>query len=198
LAQVQKKFFVDDVISIEYVTVNYCVNDAAQIDEVTIVSDKTTYDNTYNIEELKQYLLTIEFYSDSKLRNGCYNSTFEFINSSYQKKRLTEEESSVCKNFHKGVYEYKHVLFRNTKIKRGRRIQRELEKENKQIYYIKWLSDNEYVLTYKRMTAPRFKHLIGKEIYVEIIDVLDDGSYVYRSKPSFEERIDYGVIKKVR
>ena len=47
------------------------------------------------------------------------------------------------------------------------------------------------------MTEPRLKHLIGKEIDVQIIDVLEDGSYVYRSKANFEEKVDYGIIKKV-
>lgn len=48
------------------------------------------------------------------------------------------------------------------------------------------------------MTEPRLKHLIGKEIDVEIIDVLDDGSYVYKSKANFEEKTDMGIIKKIK
>jgi hypothetical protein len=48
------------------------------------------------------------------------------------------------------------------------------------------------------MTEPRLKHLIGKEIDVKIIDVLDDGSYVYKAKANFEEKTDFGVIMKVK
>lgn len=195
--QVQKKFFVEDVEGIEYVTVNFCVDNDAKISEVTIVKDKTTYENEYNIERLRQYLLGIQYYPDSKLKNNCYNSTFEFINYTYENKSLNESECKACEKFQAGFYEYKHVLYQNTKIKRKRKVQREIGKEDKQIYFIKWLNDCTYVLTYKRMTDPRFKHLIGKEIHVEIIDVLDNESYVYRSKANFEEKVDYGIIKKV-
>jgi hypothetical protein len=196
--QVQKKFFVEDVKSVEYVTVNFCVNNEAKISEVTIIADKTTYENEYNIEQLRQYLLGIEYYPDSKLKNNCYDSTFEFINNEYEYKTLNETECNACENFKTGIYKYKNVLYRNTKVKRRRKIQREVFKDGKQIYYIKWISNCHYVLTYKRMTEPRLKHLIGKEIDVKIIDVLDDGSYVYKAKANFEEKTDFGVIMKVK
>ena len=196
--QVQKKFFVEDVKSVEYVTVNFCVNNEAKISEVTIIPNKTTYENEYNIEQLRQYLLGIEYYPDSKLKNNCYDSTFEFINNQYENKTLNETECNACEKFKTGIYKYKNVLYRDTKIKRRRRIQREIFEGGKQIYYIKWISNCHYVLTYKRMTEPRLKHLIGKEIDVKIIDVLDDGSYVYKSKANFEEKTDFGVIMKIK
>jgi|TARA_R100000479_G_scaffold51000_2_gene23973 hypothetical protein len=196
--QIQKKFFVEDVKSIEYVTVNFCVNNEAKISKVMVVEDKTTYENEYYIEQLRQYLLEVEYYPDSKLKNNCYDSTFEFINSTYEKKSLDKDECKACEEFKTGRYEYRHVLYKDTKIKRKRKVQREIGEEDKQIYYIKWLSNCTYVLTYKRMTEPRLKHLIGKEIYVEIIDILDDGSYVYKSKTNFKEEIYYGNIKKVK
>ena len=195
--QVQKKFFVEDVKSMEYVTVNFCVDNDAKISEVTIVKEKTTYENEYNIEQLRQYLLSVQYYPDSKLKNNCYDSTFEFINYEYENKSLNDTECKACEKFKTGIYEYKHVLYQDTKIKRKRKVQREIFKGGKQIYSIKWISDCHYVLTYKKMTEARLKHLIGKEIDVQIIDVLEDGSYVYRSKANFEEKVDYGIIKKV-
>jgi hypothetical protein len=110
---------------------------------------------------------------------------------------LNKDECNACEQFKTGIYKYKNVLYQDTKIKRKRKVQREIFKGGKQIYFIKWLSDCHYVLTYKRMTEPRLKHLIGKEIDVEIIDFLDDGSYVYKSKANFEEKIDFGIIKKL-
>ena len=196
--QVQKKFFVEDVKSVEYVTVNFCVNNDAKISEVTIITDKTTYENEYNIEQLRQYLLGIEYYPDSKLKNNCYDSTFEFINNEYEHKTLNETECNACEKLKAGIYKYKNVLYKDTKVKRRRKIQREIFKDGKQIYYIKWFSNCHYVLTYKRMTEPRLKHLVGREIDVKIIDVLDDGSYVYKSKANFEEKTDFGVIMKIK
>lgn len=196
--QVQKDFFVEDVESIEYVTVNFCVDNDAKISKVTIVKDKTTYKNAYSIEQLSQYLLGIQYYPNSKLKNNCYDSTFTFINSKYEKKSLDTAACNACEKFRIGLYKYKNVLYPDTKIKRKRKVQRELTEGDKQIYAIRWLSNCTYVLTYKRMTVPRLKHLIGKEIHVEIIDILENGSYVYRSKANFEEKVNYGVIKKVK
>ena len=197
-AQVQKKFFVNDVATIEYVTVNFCVNNKAQISEVSIVADKTTYDNKSNIEQLRAYLLSIEYYPDSKLKNNCYDSTFEFINSSYKKKSLNKEQCLACKEFKTGLFTYKHVLFEDVIIKRKRRVQKEINTDDKQIYKIEWLSDCTYVLTYKRMTEQRLKHLIGEKIQVEIIDIIDGDSYVFRSKANFKDIFDYGVINKIK
>ncbi|MFI1770145.1 hypothetical protein, partial [Thalassobellus citreus] len=196
--QVQKKFFVEDEKNVKYVTVNFCVNDDAKISEVTIVADKTTYENEYNIEQLRQYLLGIQYYPDSKLKNNCHYSIFEFINNKYENKSLDEDECNTCEKFRTGLYQYTHVLVKDYKIKRKRKIQREIGKKDKQIYYIKWLSDCKYILTYKRMTDQRLKHLIGKEIEVEIIDILDDDSYVFSSKANFKEIFDYGIIKKIK
>lgn len=196
--QIQKKFFVEDVKSIEYVTVNFCVNDEAKISEVIIIEDKTTYKNEYNIELLRKYLLEVQYYPDSKLKNNCYDSTFEFINYKYESKSLNKKECKACEKFKTGIYKYTNIIYSDTKIKRKRTVQREISKKDKQIYYIEWISDCHYVLTYKKMTQPRLKHLIGKKIDVEIIDILSNGSYMYKSKANFEEKIDFGIIKKIK
>ena len=199
ISQVQKKFFVDDVQAVDYVTVNFCVGDDAKINKVTIVEDKTTYLNKENIQKLKDYLLTIEYYPESKLRNNCYDSTFEFINSNYQELKLTEENCQKCAKFLKGKYQYEDVLYSKTKIKRGRKIQREITTNNgRQIYRIKWNSNCTYVLTYLRMSQNRYKHLIGKEILVEIIDLLPNDRYVYKSIAEFDGKIVFGVMKMIK
>lgn len=196
-SQVQKYFFVDDAEDVKYVTVNFCVDNEAKISEVTIIKNKTTYNNENNIELLRQYLLGIQYYPDSKLRNNCYDSTFEFINKNYRNQNLNKSECKACEKFKTGVYKYKHVLYGDVKIKRSKKIQKEISKNEKQIYKIKWITNCHYVLIYKKMTEQSLKHLIGKEIDIQIIDVLEDGSYVYKSKTNFEEKINYGIIKKV-
>ena len=44
----------------------------------------------------------------------------------------------------------------------------------------------------------KFKHLIGNEIIVNIIDILPDNSYVYKAKADQNQSAVYGVIKKVK
>ncbi|KAB8152463.1 hypothetical protein EZY14_013720 [Kordia sp. TARA_039_SRF] len=197
-AQGQSQFFVDDVESIEYVTVNFCVDNEAKISKVTVKEEETTYKNTENIERIRQYLLGIQYYPNSKLKNNCYDSTFKFINYTYQEKKLTEKECNLCEKFKKGFFEYDNFQYRDTKIKRTKKIQKELSKDGSRlIYEIKWLSNCIYLLTQKRTNTPRLKHLKGEEILVEIIDLLDDGSYVYKTEATYDKDIIYGIIKKI-
>lgn len=195
-SQVQKIFFVDDANGVDFVTVNFCVNDEAKIDKVIVIEEKSTYTNKYVIEQLREYLLAIQYYPDSKLKNNCYDSTFSFVNLKYKNSNFSKNECSIDKDFLKGRYSYKNPAFKKTIIKRGKRLQREKGNNNKQIYYIKWETACSYKLIYKRMTEKRLKKLIGEEIYVEILDVLPNDSYVYKSTVSYDDRVVYGVIKK--
>lgn len=197
-AQVQKNFFVEDANGVDFVRVSYCVNNEAKIDEVKVIPEMTTYKNNIVIEELKIYLLSIEYYSDSKLKNNCYKTTFTFINSKYENDLENNKKLKIKSSYLKGNYKYKNPVYQGTKIKRGKRKQREIGVKYKQIYFIEWLSDIKYKLVYKRMTEKRFKHLIGNEIIVNIIDILPDNSYVYKAKADQNQSAVYGVIKKVK
>ncbi|MGB3591144.1 MAG: hypothetical protein WBA16_05595 [Nonlabens sp.] len=146
---------------------------------MTIVLDNTTYKDLEVIEELKQYLLSVQYYPDSKLKNNFYDSTFEFINSKFNGDALQQPDSNLCKRFKKGKYRYAHVLYKETKIKRKRRLQKEFNSDERQIYKIKWNSNYHYTLTYKRMSDPRLQHLIGETIDVEILGLLENDSYLY-------------------
>ena len=54
-SQVQTVFFVEDVDTIEVITVNFCVNDEAKISEVNIIPEKSTYRNEIEIKKLINY-----------------------------------------------------------------------------------------------------------------------------------------------
>lgn len=196
--QMQTKFFAEDVKSIEYVTANFCEDYETQIREVTIIANKTTYKNESNIEQLRQYLLKTYYLYVSELKNNCNELTFEFINIKYENKSLNEEECKACKKFKTGIYGYNHILRKKDKIKRKETVQKEIYGKRKDMYYITWISDCHYILTYKKINNPKFNYLYGKEINVEIIDILDDGSYVYKSRKSFLEETNFGIIKKIK
>ncbi|MCB0448107.1 MAG: hypothetical protein KDD03_11465, partial [Gelidibacter sp.] len=118
-SQVQTVFFVEDVDTIEVITVNFCVNDEAKISEVNIIPEKSTYRNEIEIKKLINYLKGIQYYPDSKLRNNCYDSTFDFVNKKYENAKLGVSDYSKCRNFRTGNYLYDDFRFSDTKIKRG-------------------------------------------------------------------------------
>lgn len=195
-SQVQKIFYVDDVETIDEVTVEFCVNDSARIDKVTIIPEKTTYKNEYAIGQLIEYLKTIQYYPDSKLKNNCYPSTFQFVNKKYENAKLKESEFPACKKFKKGKFKYTDIRYLDTKIKRTKRKQKEKDDTFKAKYKINWTSPYEYEMTYIKVREDKNKHLLGKTITVEIIGLLEDG-YIYladfMNKPTI-----IGEIKKIR
>lgn len=194
-AQVQKIFYVDDVETIEIVTVEFCVNDEAKIDKVTVLPEQTTYFSEETIEELKEYLLGIQFYPESKLRNDCHSSTFEFVNYKYQNASIPDSESHKCHKFKTGKYEYADLRYKDVKISRTKSKQIEKGKTFKAKYKVTWPSPCEYNLTYTWVREAENKPLLGKTIHVKIIGVLEN-SYIYTA--ILEDRPQsIGEIKKL-
>ncbi len=125
----------------------------------------------------------------------CGNLTFSFINPEFENLKLNENEIKECSKFRLGNYSYHHINHKETKIKRRKRIQKEKSFKSRQIYSINWTSNSTYTLTYKRMSDDNLKTLIGKKIEVEILKLLDNDGYVYKSK-SPKGIVYYGAIYK--
>ena len=180
-------FFVNDVKTIDFVTVKFCVNDSARISQVTVLPEKTTYKNAEMIESLINYLKTIQYYPDSKLRNNCYDSTFEFVNKEYENAELNELDYSKCLEFKTGNFVYGDSRLKGTKIKRRKNKQREKNKVRnkdnwfKEKYRITWPTPCEYELEFITANSKEREKFIGESIKVKIIAIIDNG-YVFKSK----------------
>ncbi|WP_452222046.1 hypothetical protein [Lacinutrix salivirga] len=185
-AQIKTTYFVDDVKHKEIVTLNFCVSDSAQVTDVKIVDNKTTYQNKANTQEIISYLESIEFHAESTLKNKCHNITFEFINKKYTLADAYEKDVNKCKAFKTGNFRYQDIRFKDTKIKRGKRFQNEKntkrDKKNpfKEKYEISWPSPCEYELKYIKVSNKNKEYLIGESIKVKIIALTGNG-YVYKA-----------------
>ncbi|OUS01051.1 hypothetical protein A9Q86_09920 [Flavobacteriales bacterium 33_180_T64] len=186
-SQVQKRFYVNDAKTIDYVTVNFCVNDSARISKVTVLLEKTTYKNEEIIQNLITYLKEIQYYPDSKLRNNCYDSTFEFVNKNYENAELNESDYAKCNKFKTGNFRYADFRVKETKIKR--RKNKQIEKNGKrnkddpfkEKYKISWSSPCEYQLEFLTANSAEREKFIGESIKVKIIALIDNG-YVFKAK----------------
>jgi len=158
--------------------VNFCVNDSAQIDKVTVIPSKTTYKNKDVIEQLIEYLKGIQYYPNSKLKNNCYDSTFEFVNIKYENSELKESDYSNCAKFKTGKFKYLDVRYLDTKIKRGKNIQIEKSYDFNAKYKVTWTTPCTYEMKYLKIKGKENQHMIGKSIKVKIIGLLND-SYIY-------------------
>lgn len=194
-AQVQKTFYVDDVETIEYVTVEFCVNAEGRINQVTVIPEETTYNNQYTIKQLQGYLKTVEYGQNSSLSNNCYPSTFDFVSNKYLNASIPESESHKCHKFKTGKYEYADFRYKDVKISRTKSKQIENGKTFKAKYKVTWPSPCEYNMTYYWVREKENKPLLGKTINVKIIGILEN-SYIYsaqmENKPQF-----IGEIKKL-
>jgi len=195
-AQIQDEFFVNDVNSIELLTVNFCVDNLGKTSSVVIIPEKTTYKNQENIAQVVAYRKGIEYYPDSKLRNNCYDFIFRFINARFENKKLEESKVSKCREFKNGIFKYNDGAYSDIIIERDEKFQIEKNQNDFSKYKIDWINDTNYMLTYLELSDKNLQYLIGEKIHVEIIEILEDGSYVYKSNLLDRTRIT-GIIKRI-
>lgn len=178
-SQVQQFFFVDDVDVVEHLWVKICIGDNGETVSVEELTSKTTYGNKDIIGQIIDYRKGIDFYPDTKYKNSCFDYAFNIVNSKYQS---LQPANTDCENsFATGTFRYLNPEYRDTVIKRRKKKQIERTKGSKSIYNIKWISPCNYVLTYSKVSNKEHEYLIGQKIDVKIIDVLDNGRYVYYS-----------------
>ncbi len=193
--KIQQQFYVDDVDVVEFVTLNYCIDKNGKTKQVTVVPEKTSYKNSENIKAIVKYRKNIIQLPDSKLRNNCYDYTFNFVNKKYQNIHLDVNKYSNCERFKQGIFKYKSLVYPNTTIERTKDFQ--IERDDKWFakYKIEWETPTKYILTYLEVSDEQSKYLLGEKIYVEIIDILENGDYVYKSN-LLNRTFNFGVISK--
>ena len=195
-AQIQNEFYVDDVESIEYLTVNFCVNNEGKTDKVSIIPSKTTYKNQDIISQVVEYRKSIAYYPNSKLKNNCYDFTFSFVNSKLQKNQLTEKDIKLVDIFKSGRFKYADIIYPNATITRTNEYQIEQNGDEIFKYKIEWTNPYSYLITYVEVNKKEYEYLLGEKINVEIIKVISPKKYIYKSN-LLGRTIITGVIEKL-
>ncbi|WP_405352363.1 hypothetical protein [Nonlabens sp. Asnod3-H03] len=193
-SQIQQYFFVDDVEVVERLYVKICVGENGETISVTEIPERTTYKNKKNIQQIIDYRKNIHFLKGSKYSNKCFDYSFTIVSSKYQSMEMLSTDCFF--NFGKGEYTYTNPEYQDVKIIRRKRKQIEKTKDSKTVYRIEWVTPCHYVLTYLRVSEPENEYLIGQKIDVKIIDVLENGNYVYYSNLS-NRTYGFGEIKKL-
>ena len=193
-SQIQQYFFVDDVEVVEYLYVKICIGENGETISVTEIPERTTYKNKDIIQQIIEYRKGIDFLPGSKFTNQCFDYPFTIVNSKYES--MTEMDSNCVAEFGKGKYRYINPEYRDVKIKRRKRKQIEKSKDSKSVYKIDWISPCNYVMTYLKVSKPEYEYLIGQKIDVKIIDVLENGNYVYYSNLS-DRTYGFGEMEKL-
>jgi hypothetical protein len=193
-SQVQQYFFVDDVEVVGYLYVKICIGENGETSSVTEIPERTTYKNKEVIQQIIEYRKEIDFLPGSKFSNQCFDYPFTIVNSKYES--MAEADSNCVTEFGKGKYRYINPEYRDVEIIRRKRKQIEKTEDSKLVYKIEWISPCNYVLTYLKVSEPKYEYLIGQKIDVKIIDVLENGNYVYFSNLS-DRTYGFGEMEKL-
>lgn len=197
-SQIKQYFFFDDVEVVEYVYVKVCIGENGETVSVTENLETTTYTNKEIIQQIIDYRKGFDFLPETKFKNQCFNQCFNqlftVVNTKYETLQLVN--ANCYKKFKNGKFQYLQNEFKDVVIKRRRNRQIEKTKESKSVYQIEWVSPCNYILTHLKVEDPESKYLIGQKIDVKIIDILEDGSYLYYSNLS-DRTYGFGILKKL-
>lgn len=92
-------------------------------------------------------------------------------------------QNNQCSDFKTGKFEYTNPNYSEWKVIRTDSTQTEINSKNgiELNATIIWKSDCEYVLTYEKITNSDLKNLIGKKVFVEILEI-QNRKFKYHSK----------------
>ena len=192
--------FVDDVDRVAVVVIDYCVDDNGKRYDITINQEKSTYKNDDWQQGCLEHFKNGKLIYPMKMTDKCWQSVYYFVNSKYKTYELPEKERARCKAFHRGKFKYENPAYSETIMKRRKK--RQIEKGGlggKQKYKIKWTDDHKYRLESIKMSLNKDKHKEGNLIEVEIIEVLNDKTYLYKAHITNNDSTDvvFGLITKV-
>ncbi len=195
------QIFVNDVERVAIVVIDYCVDSSGNRYNLTINDEKSTYkDKDWQYNCMTHFEESRLMYPE-KMGDQCWQAVYYFVNPKYKTYELPAAERAKCKDLHKGEFKYESPAYNQTRIIRRKHKQLELnpEKDQRQVYDINWLDDHVYTLKALKLPLAKDDSKIGRTIKVEIIELLNDSSYLYRASESDDDpNVVYGVITKVK
>lgn len=192
--------FVDDVERVAEVVIDYCVDENGKRYDISINQEKTTYKNQAWQQGCLEHFKNGTLKYPMKMTEKCWQSVYYFVNSKYKTYELPKEDRVQCKTFHRGKFKYDEPVYSETVIKR--RKNRQIEKGGlggRQVYKIKWTDDHTYQLETLKLPLAKDKHKEGNLIDVEIIEILNKNTYLYKAfiSNNDSEKMVYGLITKI-
>lgn len=197
LLSAQNNYFVDDVEYIKDVEVQYCLDGGGRVYDVKVNREFTDYQNEEVIDALLNEVRGLSVESTEHFDN-CFDENFTFINERFQSSSLKEDDFEHLEKFNRGKFAYTSPRYSDTKIVRRKKRQIERTDDGVLKFEIDWIAPNWYTLKYLKVYDAESKFLLGETIHVEIIGVIDEHTYMYRSHIEGLEVYGeiYGLIKR--
>lgn len=202
---ITKELYVNFVDTIEYLFIRVDIKPPfKEIKKSKVIEKLTTLKDTTKIRNYlnKKYLIkeidslkTISVYSSSTKKVDSSGATsistetkilpiifcYRFINKDFENYQLTENEKKlISKYFKNGTFKYNMPWKKNITKREGSKQYDYLDDYTSE-YNIDWYNDNRYTITLITTNNPKYIDKIGEKYYVEIIKILTDKSYMFRS-----------------
>jgi hypothetical protein len=104
-------------------------------------------------------------------------------------------QDADCEKFRTGNFKYEDPNYGVIRVKRTETAQVEINADKIEIHStVKWVSDCKFVLTHEKIVGADIPEIIGKKVYVEIIESKDNS---YTCKATTEEGFG-GTIEVVK
>ncbi|WP_299113680.1 hypothetical protein [uncultured Winogradskyella sp.] len=192
--------FVDDVDRVAVVVIDYCVDENGKRYDIVINQEKSTYKHEGWQQGCLEHFKKGELIYPMKMTDECWQSVYYFVNSKYKTYELPEEDRIKCKAFHRGKFKYENPAYSETIMKRRKK--RQIEKGGlggRQVYNIKWTDDHKYILETVKLPLEKDKHKEDNIIAVEIIEVLNEKTYLYKAVITNKGDTEtiFGLITKI-
>lgn len=103
-----------------------------------------------------------------------------------------------CTKFKTGTFIYNHPDYKGHIIKRNDSLQIEYNDKDaiKIISYVKWVSDCEFILTYKDIeNYSKKESVIGREISVKILETSDDSYTCHVTSDIIDEVLKFSKVE---
>ncbi len=194
------QIFVDDVDRVAVVVIDYCVDEKGKRYNIVINQEKSTYKHEGWQQGCLENFKKAKLIYPMKMTDECWQSVYYFVNSKYKTYELPEEDRIKCSAFHRGKFKYENPAYSETIM--HRRKKRQIEKGGlggRQVYAIKWIDDHKYILETVKLPLEKDKHKEDNIIEVEIIELLNDITYLYKAEITNKEDTDiiFGLITKI-
>lgn len=106
---------------------------------------------------------------------------YRFINKDFENYQLKENEKKlISKHFKNGTFKNNMQWKKNITKREGNKQYDYLDDYTSE-YNIDWYNDNRYTITLITSNDPKYIDKIGEKYYVEIIKVLNDKNYLFRT-----------------
>lgn len=171
------EIFVDYVDQIEYVTFQLHFDSISKLNNINLIKELTTLQDSLKIEEIKANIYASNYKTNFK--DKSFKLSFRLINEDYKNLKISKEDKKLVQKYFKNGKFKDKIPWHKTIFTREENVQYSDYKDIHSEYSVEWYNDYSYTLTLIQKDVKE-KLKIGDKLYIEILKVLDNKNYLFK------------------